>query len=196
MCSFHPSRTGIFPEQAMLQMSRSALGQFEWLHEKKEYIADYRSIFLQGSFSTPSWTVVLSESKSDMLAPAANFKKIFPLVFLLSLWVVLFLSIVQIRRSLIPLEKLQEGTVRIAIQDFDSKVTIKSGDEFEELAASFNAMASQLGKQFNTMTMMNEIDHEHRPGSFYGRSHRFEDKKLITRLIIFRMGEKNEKQNG
>jgi putative nucleotidyltransferase with HDIG domain len=147
-----------FPEQAMLQMSRSALGQFEWLHEEKEYIADYRSIFLQGSFSTPSWTVVLSESKSDMLAPAANFKKIFPLVFLLSLWVVLFLSIVQIRRSLTPLEKLREGTVRIALQDFDSKVTIKSGDEFEELAASFNTMASQLGKQFNTLTMLNEID--------------------------------------
>jgi putative nucleotidyltransferase with HDIG domain len=147
-----------FPEQAMLQMSRSALGQFEWVHEEKEYIADYRSIFLQGLFSTPSWTVVLSESKSDMLAPAANFKKIFPFVFLLSLWVVLFLSIVQIRRSLIPLEKLQEGTVRIALQDFDSKVTIKSGDEFEELAASFNTMASQLGKQFNTLTTLNEID--------------------------------------
>jgi putative nucleotidyltransferase with HDIG domain len=147
-----------FPEQAMLQMSRSALGQFEWLHEEKEYIADYRSIFLQGSFSTPSWTVVLSESKSDMLAPAANFKKIFPLVFLLSLWVVLFLSIVQIRRSLIPLEKLQEGTRRIAAQDFNSPVTIKSRDEFEELAASFNAMAGRLGKQFNTLTTMGEID--------------------------------------
>jgi putative nucleotidyltransferase with HDIG domain len=147
-----------FPEQAMLQMSRSALGQFEWVHEKKEYIAEYRSISLQGSLLTPKWTVILSESKSNALAPAANFKKIFLLVFLLSLWVVLFLSIVQIRRSLIPLEKLQEGTVRIALQDFDSKVTIKSGDEFEELAASFNTMASQLGKQFNTLTTLNEID--------------------------------------
>jgi putative nucleotidyltransferase with HDIG domain len=147
-----------FPEQAMLQMSRSDLGQFEWVHERKEYMAGFWSIFLQARFSTPKWTVVLSESKSDMLAPAANFKRVFPLVFLLSLWVVLFLSIVQIRRSLIPLEKLREGTVRIALQDFDSKVTIKSGDEFEELAASFNTMASQLGKQFNTLTMLNEID--------------------------------------
>lgn len=147
-----------FPEQAMLQMSRSALGQFEWVHEKKEYTAVYRLISLQGSLLTPKWTVVMSESKSNALAPAANFKKIFLLVFLLSLWVVLFLSIVQIRRSLIPLEKLQEGTLRIALQDFDSKVTIKSGDEFEELAASFNTMASQLGKQFNTLTTLNEID--------------------------------------
>jgi putative nucleotidyltransferase with HDIG domain len=147
-----------FPEQAMLQMSRSALGQFEWVHEKKEYIAEYRSISLQESLLTPKWTVILSESKSNALAPAAHFKKIFLLVFFLSLWVVLFLSIVQIRRSLIPLEKLQEGTKRIATQDFNSPVTIKSGDEFEELAASFNAMAGRLGKQFNTITTMSKID--------------------------------------
>ena len=125
---------------------------------KEEYLADYRSIFLQGSLSIPKWTVVLSESKSEVLAPTANFKKIFPLVLLLSLWVVLLLSIAQIRRSLIPLEKLQEGTRRIATQDFDSQVTIKSGDEFEELAASFNSMASRLSKQFNTLTTMSGID--------------------------------------
>ena len=147
-----------FPEQVTLEMSRSASGQFEWAHEKKEYMANYWSIFLQGMYSAPKWTVVLSESKSDILAPAANFKKIFALVFLLSLWVVLFLSIVQIRRSLIPLEKLQEGTRRIATQDFNSRVTIKSGDEFEELAVSFNTMASRLGKQFNALTTMGEID--------------------------------------
>ncbi len=147
-----------FPEQVTLEMSRSASGQFEWAHEKKEYMANYWSIFLQGMYSAPKWTVVLSESKSDILAPATRFKKIFPLIFLMSLWVVLLLSIVQIRRSLIPLEKLQEGTRRIAKQDFNSPVTIKSGDEFEELAASFNTMASRLGKQFNALTTMGEID--------------------------------------
>ncbi len=52
-----------FPEQVRFQMSRSAMGQFEWVHEKKEYMANYWSIFLQGAFSTPKWTVVLSESK-------------------------------------------------------------------------------------------------------------------------------------
>ncbi len=147
-----------FPGHLALQMTQTAMGQFEWVNEKKEYLASYRCVFLQPSFFTRQWTVVLSESKSDVLAPAAKFKKIFPLILLMSLWVVLLLSIVQIRRSLIPLDKLREGTVRIALQDFDSQVTIKSGDEFEELAASFNTMASQLGKQFSTLTTMNEID--------------------------------------
>ena len=147
-----------FPERIALQMTQTAMGQFKWVNEKKEYLASYRCLYLRPSFFARQWTVVLGESKSDVLAPAAKFKKIFPLVLLMSLWVVLLLSIVQIRRSLVPLEKLQEGTRRIAEQDFNSPVIIKSGDEFEELAASFNSMASRLGKQFNTLITLNEID--------------------------------------
>jgi len=79
-------------------------------------------------------------------------------VFLLSFWVVLLLSLVQIRRSLIPLQKLQEGTQRIAMRKFDSRVNITSGDEFEELSDSFNTMASILGKQFKALDTMSEID--------------------------------------
>jgi putative nucleotidyltransferase with HDIG domain len=146
------------PKQVLENMTHSAFGQFEWVNKKKEYLAGFRSIFLQRAFFIPKWTVVLSESKSDVLAPMANFKKIFPLVILMSLWVVLLLSVIQIRRSMIPLEKLREGTRRIAARDFDSRVMIKSGDEFEELGASFNTMASQLGNQFNTLTTLAEID--------------------------------------
>jgi len=148
----------LLPERIALQMTQTTMGQFKWVNKKEEYLASYRCLYLRPSFFTKQWMVVLGESKSDVLAPAAKFKKIFPLVLLMSLWVVLLLSIVQIRRSLIPLEKLREGTRRIAEQDFNSPVTIKSGDEFEELAASFNTMASRLGKQFNTLITLNEID--------------------------------------
>jgi putative nucleotidyltransferase with HDIG domain len=147
-----------FPKQAALTMTNSASGQFEWVHENKEYLASYGSIYLQGRFFTPKWTVVLSESKANMLAPMANFKKIFPFVILLSVWVVLLLSVSQIRRTLIPLEKLKEGTLRIARRDFNSRVTVKSGNEFEELAITFNTMASQLDRQFNALTTIAEID--------------------------------------
>lgn len=76
----------------------------------------------------------------------------------MSLWVVLLLSISQIRKSLIPLVKLKEGTQRIARREFDSRVEVESRDEFGELALSFNTMAGQLGKQFKTLTTMGEID--------------------------------------
>jgi response regulator RpfG family c-di-GMP phosphodiesterase/HAMP domain-containing protein len=113
---------------------------------------------MQNEFLVDKWIIALGEFKAHVLAPMSKFKKIFPLVVLLSLWVVLLLSINQIRRNLIPLERLQEGTKRIAGRDFDTRVTVTSGDEFQELAESFNAMATRLGKQFNALTTMNEID--------------------------------------
>lgn len=156
VCSL-PDRASL-PEQVMLAMTRSSSGQFEWRHEEREFLASYWTIPLQFRFFVPKWTVVLGESKADVLAPMANFKKIFPLVVLLSLWVVLLLSISQIRRSLVPLERLQEGTRRIASRDFGTRVAVTSGDEFEELAGSFNTMASRLGRQFNTLATIAEID--------------------------------------
>ncbi len=153
-----PETAASFREQAAHKMTRTSLGQFEWKHGNKEYLASYWSIFLKPQFFTSKWTVVLSESRADVLAPIANFKKKFLLVILLSLWVVLLLSLVQIRRCLVPLERLREGTRRIAQREFDSRVTVTSGDEFQELATSFNTMASRLGRQFNALTTINEID--------------------------------------
>jgi putative nucleotidyltransferase with HDIG domain len=149
----------LFPEKAVQTMDGNVSGQFEWEHEKNQYLAGYWSLFLKTQYyNTPKWTVVLSEAKADVLAPTATFKMIFPLVILTTLWVVVLLSINLIRRNLVPLEKLQEGTRHIAQGKFDSHVAIKTGDEFEELAASFNIMADRLGKQFKTLTTITEID--------------------------------------
>jgi putative nucleotidyltransferase with HDIG domain len=155
-CSMDASAS--FFEQVARKVAGSAVGQFEWTGAEGEYLASYWSLFLQPKFYEPKWTVVLSESKADVLLPMADFKKTFPLVILLSLWVVLLLSISQIRRSLEPLEKLREGTERVAKRDFDSRVAVTSGDEFEELATSFNSMANQLGRQFHALSVMGEID--------------------------------------
>ncbi len=154
-CSFKDISS--FPDGAVAN-ARMSSGQFEWRYGDKDYMAGYWTIFLKPSFFHPMWTVVLSESKEDVLAPMNNFSKTFPLIILLSIWVIAYLSTSQIRRSLVPLEKLKEGTKRIGIRDFKSKVLIKSGDEFEELADSFNIMADRLGRQFRAMSTMNKID--------------------------------------
>jgi len=147
-----------FPQGEVSNMIATHSGQFEWKRGEKEYVGRFLSLYMEKEFHLPKWVVVLCESKAHVLAPMARFKHIFPLVVLLALWVVLLLSISQIRRNLVPLERLQEGTKRIAARDFSSRVKVNSGDEFQELAESFNAMASRLGKQFNALTTMNEID--------------------------------------
>jgi len=139
-------------------LAQSSSGQFEWLSDGKEYISSYWSIFLKSNFFMPKWTVVVSKSKSDVLTPLIHFKKTFVLVSLMTLWVVLLLSIGLIRRNLGPIERLQEAIRRIAGGEFDVPVTINSGDEFEELAVSFNAMAGRLGKQIGALAGAAKID--------------------------------------
>ncbi|MGB6335168.1 MAG: HD domain-containing phosphohydrolase, partial [Thermoanaerobaculia bacterium] len=167
LCIFDPShgrmifsslpRAATFPPEALQQLSSESRGYFSWEQNGTSYLARHRLFVLRHSFLYPGLSVVLSESKEKMLGPLADFKRTFPLILLITLWVVLLLATSQIRRSLVPLEKLQEGTHRIAGREFETRVEIDSGDEFEQLADSFNAMAGDLGQQFNALATMNEI---------------------------------------
>ena len=133
-------------------------GGFEWSGGTESYLAAYRSFPASRRLQLPAWRVVASEPTSRVLAPMADFTRMFPLLLLLGVVVVAGFALSQIRRSLVPLMVLQRGTRRVTGQDFETRVEVTSGDEFEELAASFNAMAGQLGRQFRSVTTAAEID--------------------------------------
>ena len=149
------------PEKVQALMSKEYAGQFEWIHRGKKYVSQYRPLPLSVYYVADDLKLVLSEPKALALQASHIFiRRSFPFVVLASLWLVLFLSIIQIRRSMVPLEKLKEGTQRIAKREFDSRVKVTSRDEFAEVAESFNTMASQLGKQFKALEAMGEIDRD------------------------------------
>ncbi|HXQ26261.1 MAG TPA: HD domain-containing phosphohydrolase [Candidatus Acidoferrales bacterium] len=150
--------SGEIPSSFPAAIFSSVVGRFQWRQSGKDYQADFWNLFLKPNFYTNHWTIIASEASDDVFAPVAHFKRIFLLVVLLALWVVLLLSLIQIRRNLVPLSELQEGTRHIARGDFERRVTIKSGDEFEDLAHSFNSMAGRIEKQFNTLQTRNAID--------------------------------------
>jgi signal transduction histidine kinase/ActR/RegA family two-component response regulator len=131
---------------------------YEWSDGQDSYIAGYWAIPLRYQFSTAPWTVLLSESRRSVLAPLASFHYRFSLVVVIALLCVALLSVNQIRKTMVPLEELGEGTRRIAKRNFATPVQVKSGDEFEELAASFNAMACRLNQQFTQLATIHEID--------------------------------------
>jgi diguanylate cyclase (GGDEF)-like protein len=122
------------------------------------YLTASSPITLDAAFAAQPWTVVFSESRDEVLEPMVEFTNTFLVVVGFSSLAVLLLSISQIRRSVLPLEELQKGTRRIAQRDFTSRVTVTSRDEFEQLASSFNTMATQLGRQFNALATAAEID--------------------------------------
>jgi len=124
----------------------------------RPFVSDSWPILLDEVFAAPNWTLVLSEDEGEVLGPMVQFSRVFLWVVVLSSLSVLVLSGSQIRRSLVPLVELREGTRRIALHDFGSRVTVSSRDEFEELATSFNAMAVQLGRQFQALSTAAELD--------------------------------------
>ena len=122
------------------------------------YLTATSIIGLDAAFSAQPWTVLFTESREEVLEPMVEFTNTFLIVVGFSSLAVLLLSVSQIRRSVLPLEELQKGTQRIAQRDFTSRVTVTSRDEFEQLASSFNTMATQLGRQFNALATAAEID--------------------------------------
>ena len=146
------------PAELRERLARSTSGSFEWRRTDEAYLGQFWALFLKSRFATPRWTVVLGEARSEVFASLHRFTTSFALIVGASLLAVLLLSTGQIRRSLIPLRRLQEGTRRVASQDFDVSVDVRSGDEFQDLAEAFNAMARRLGRQFHALAARNELD--------------------------------------
>ncbi len=132
--------------------------QFNYTRGGKTYVAGGWSLFLESRFNAQTWTIIFSGMRSDMVGASLQFRRTFPLIAALALWTILFLWLFFIRRTLEPLMLLQKGTVRVGKRDFSSRVEIKSGDEFEQLAESFNIMSKRLHEQFHALALINEID--------------------------------------
>jgi diguanylate cyclase (GGDEF)-like protein len=141
-----------------LRITNPSVPQFLWLNKGVEYASYSWPVFLQGAFSSDEWTVVLSIPSQYIYQPLIEFRNIFLPIVILSLLLVAYLSSKQIRRGLVPLEKLKAGTKQLAEGDFQTRVNISSGDEFEDLATSFNTMADRIDKQFTSLQIMSEVD--------------------------------------
>jgi diguanylate cyclase (GGDEF)-like protein len=126
--------------------------------DREPYVSSSWPILLDEVFAAPTWSLVLGHSQKEVMGPVAGFTDTLLLIVFASTALVLVLSVDRIRRSLLPLRELQQGTRRIADRDFGSRVSIRSRDEFEELGTSFNAMAARLDRQFQALATAAEID--------------------------------------
>jgi len=142
----------------MAKLPRSTKGEFTWHDGEEEFLANFSEIFLEARFFAPRWMVIATQPEAAAVGRSATFTLIFWGSIVFSVLLVSLLSLNQIRRTLVPLEKLIEGTRRVGSQDFATKVEVASDDEFGELAGSFNAMAAQLGRQFDALKMLSKID--------------------------------------
>jgi HAMP domain-containing protein len=146
------------PDGVRTRFDGNTAGTFDWEVDDVEYLAAYAPLADMPELAVPLWTLIVSEARDAVVAPMDDFKRTFPVVIALSLLAALVLSLSQLRRSLAPLEALQEGTRRLAARQFDQPVAVSSRDEFAEVAASFNAMTDQIQRQFALLSTSAEID--------------------------------------
>lgn len=115
-------------------------------------------LFLSGRFASPSWVIEASEPRVAYSDGDSGLRDIIPWTLAAAIILALLVSSMQIRRSLVPLDELLKGTRRIATRDFDTRVRIRSEDEFGELADSFNNMSDSLRVQFAALEALSQID--------------------------------------
>ena len=148
---------------AALAALRSRIGQqphgdIAWTSESTRYLSGFNEIFLLGRFGAGSWTIVASQPEWHVLAPVKAVGGLVVPVLLLALLGAALVGVVQVRRTLAPLQPLTDAAGRIGAGDFSTRVPVERNDEFGALAGAFNSMSSRLGRQFNSLTAHAEID--------------------------------------
>ncbi|MDO9166205.1 MAG: EAL domain-containing protein [Rhodoferax sp.] len=117
-------------------------------------------LFLKAKFGADDWTIVALRPSGLATASLIQVSQKFLGVTLLTLLLVALLSVVQIRRTLVPLEDLIRGTRRIAREEFERPVKVERNDEFGQLARSLNSMASRLARLIGAMRALSAIDQD------------------------------------
>ncbi len=92
------------------------------------------------------WRLVIAQPESETFALVKVFQRQVVIIFLGGFVLLLVISYLLSNRIVVPIKKLITATKKIAIGELETKITIKTGDEIEELANSFNQMASDLKK--------------------------------------------------
>jgi diguanylate cyclase (GGDEF)-like protein len=105
------------------------------------------SLFLRSDFGIEDWVLVDIGGSKEAAAGQAPMARLAALGAAVTLLLVGMLGLIQVRRTMVPLERLIAGTRRLAERDYSARVPALGGDEFGELARSFNHMAEQIGAQ-------------------------------------------------
>lgn len=145
------------PVETIAEVVQGSHQQVSWRLEGTEFFGHYRVVNLRPAFLYPGLTLVVGEPVELVGLPLASFKRAFLLILLATMIAVTLVSLRQIRASLMPLEKLREGTRSVAAGNFGVQVAVDTQDEFAELADSFNTMATSLERQFATLTSLNQL---------------------------------------
>lgn len=127
-------------------------------HTQPENIGGYE-LFMRGEFQENAWKFVTKRIYPLSANPIDGFLISYGYISaaIFSLLMVALLSLIQIRRTMVPLEQLIEGTRKISRGEF-AQVKVEGKSEFAQLATSFNDMSANIKRQLDTLQSLSAID--------------------------------------
>lgn len=97
------------------------------------------------------WAVMVEIPKSEALSSINQIVRFSAIVIALTLFWVVVISIWYTRRIIAPIKQLEKGAQIIGKGDLKYRLTLKTNDEIEQVANSFNQMAQQLNDSYATL---------------------------------------------
>jgi diguanylate cyclase (GGDEF)-like protein len=133
-------------------------GPYDITINQQDYVSNVWDLFLKPQFGVESFLILYFVRKNEVFLDYSFYKSVFPQTIFITFLLVYLLSSVQMRRSLVPLEKLTHGVKKIIDGNYGAKVEINSDNEFQSLATTFNDMSTQINNQFIKINALSKID--------------------------------------
>ncbi len=141
-----------------LPVTQSSLQTLQWEKAGEPYRAVTWGQFLRAAFGTADWIVIASQPESLHMSRAVEYRQLFIPAVGLALLLATWFTVRQARSIVVPVGLLAAQARRIAQNQFAGRLGLKSKDEFGELARAFDNMSARLGRQFETLTALSEVD--------------------------------------
>lgn len=126
------------------------------VHKKKMFISYFKIDHPEVLKSGIEWWICITQDEAEVFAPLQKLIYGFILVALIMFGIVLSIGFFFGRILAKPIIKLRDATQKVAKGDLDYIVEIKTNDEIEDLANSFNSMLGDLKNTFTTVDKLNQ----------------------------------------
>lgn len=95
-----------------------------------------------------AWGLVTQESWNGLLASSRGYGRFLLLLLALGILAPIIVVLLGVRRITDPVVQLTDAARRIAEGDYGKQITIRTGDELEELGEQFNRMSAELQQSY------------------------------------------------
>lgn len=102
------------------------------------------------------WAVVVEEPVSSIYASNNAYIKLAATIGVVAIVLSVLMSIFFRKQLVVPIQKLTRGAKRLGKGHFDQKIDLKSKDELQDLADTFNKMADDINSLINDLKANNE----------------------------------------